>query len=41
MIPIRPSADLKKRIEAARAGRPIPPATGSVADTFPDKPKGA
>jgi len=41
MIPIRPSADLKRRIEAARAGRPVPPAKDSASDTFPDKPKGA
>lgn len=41
MIPINPSPELRKRLEAAKAGKPLPPAKPQpVEETFPSKPKG-
>jgi hypothetical protein len=41
VIPIIPSPGLRKRLEAAKAGEPLPPSKPQpVEETFPSKPRG-
>lgn len=41
MIPTNPSPELKAKLAAAKAGRPLPRSTQPVTDTFPNAPKGS